>query len=163
MSKHPSEEEVNTARGEEYGDFSAMCDVSDKIKAVFRESPNWPVLDPVYRECLDLFATKFARILVGNPNHVDSWFDIGGYARLATKRAKKLSGLVRPKQVNVSISGVADLAQNIIDMTKEYGPLKHGQLCIGCTSPEGFGMGPDSPCKGCMIRGPESYPSMYLT
>jgi hypothetical protein len=43
-------------------------------------------------EALDMIASKIARIVNGNPDHVDSWVDIAGYAQLV---ADRLQGTVR--------------------------------------------------------------------
>jgi hypothetical protein len=36
-------------------------------------------------ECLDMVAVKIGRILAGDPNEVDHWLDISGYAHLVAK------------------------------------------------------------------------------
>ena len=46
------------------------------------------MLDADQVEALDMIATKIARILNGNPDHVDSWIDIAGYATLVADRLK---------------------------------------------------------------------------
>ena len=40
------------------------------------------------RESLEMLAHKVARILNGNPDYVDSWHDVSGYATLVEKRLK---------------------------------------------------------------------------
>ena len=40
------------------------------------------------RESLDMIVHKIARILNGDPNHVDSWHDIAGYATLVELELK---------------------------------------------------------------------------
>jgi hypothetical protein len=42
----------------------------------------------VQRESLDMIATKIARIVCGDPDELDSWVDIGGYAELVIKDIK---------------------------------------------------------------------------
>ena len=86
------EQHTDKARAAEYGDYSEMCAAIQSLKKVMHESRNWPVMGDEYREALDLLATKVGRIITGNPHHIDSWHDIGGYARLAEKQAKKNSG-----------------------------------------------------------------------
>jgi hypothetical protein len=43
-------------------------------------------------EALDMIFSKIARIVIGDPNHTDSWIDIAGYAKLV---ADRLEGKVR--------------------------------------------------------------------
>lgn len=73
-------------RSAEYGDYVLMAQVAQDLKAVMHRSVNWgrgTALGATKQESLDLIATKIARILCGNPNNVDSWLDIEGYARKA--------------------------------------------------------------------------------
>jgi hypothetical protein len=41
------------------------------------------------RESLDMIACKASRILNGDPNHLDSWVDIAGYATIVATRIPK--------------------------------------------------------------------------
>ena len=43
-------------------------------------------LDDDQIEALDMIASKIARVVNGNPNHIDSWIDIAGYATLVADR-----------------------------------------------------------------------------
>jgi hypothetical protein len=43
-------------------------------------------LDDDQSEALEMIAHKIARILNGDPNYVDSWLDIAGYATLVAER-----------------------------------------------------------------------------
>jgi hypothetical protein len=76
-------EEVLVDRGEEYGDYQAMCSVIQAIKIPMVRSKNWTKLRDTQRETLELVATKIGRILTGNPNNRDSWTDIEGYIKKA--------------------------------------------------------------------------------
>ena len=42
-------------------------------------------LDHSMREALDMIAHKIARIIAGNPEDIDSWVDIAGYAELVVE------------------------------------------------------------------------------
>ena len=46
----------------------------------------WETLSFDAAEALDMIQHKIARILNGDPNYIDSWTDIIGYARLVEKR-----------------------------------------------------------------------------
>jgi Domain of unknown function (DUF6378) len=65
-----------------YGDFNRQAKTAQAIKKVLVASPNWRDLSEARKEALDLIATKTSRILHGDPDHEDSWDDIGGYAHL---------------------------------------------------------------------------------
>lgn len=68
-------------RGNQYGDFAYMSELAQRIKRIFME--NGPMDNDVYSECLEMIATKLARIVAGNPEKADTWHDIAGYATLA--------------------------------------------------------------------------------
>ena len=76
-------------RGDTYGDYTEMAAVSQAIKdAVLQGSA---LLNPAQRESIEMIAVKMARIACGDPDHVDSWDDIAGYATL-------ISNLIRGKK-----------------------------------------------------------------
>jgi len=50
---------------------------------------DWHELDADQQEALEMIAHKIARILNGDPNYVDSWVDIAGYAKLVADRLAK--------------------------------------------------------------------------
>ena len=84
--------QILTERGKEYGAFQDLAKLSQILKAIARQHPGWQNLDDDMQEALDIIATKTARVLNGNPAHIDSWDDIAGYARLV---ADRLRGTVR--------------------------------------------------------------------
>lgn len=73
-------------RGSQYGTFGEVALVAQNIKAAMRHSPNWQRLPADMREALEMIADKSARILCGDPTHIDSWRDIEGYAKLIADR-----------------------------------------------------------------------------
>jgi len=71
-----------------HGDYINTSNVAQKIKNSISNNNTVPVaLD--MRESLDMIATKIARIICGNPNNIDSWDDIAGYATLISNRLRK--------------------------------------------------------------------------
>lgn len=77
--------DINTTlaeRGQNYGDFSGCASIAQQLKAVIAAAPGYAKLSPSQRESLDMIASKFGRILNGDPNYVDSWHDAAGYALL---------------------------------------------------------------------------------
>lgn len=80
-------------RGARYGKFVDHASVTQYLKYVMREyGKNWKELDDDQAEALEMIAHKIGRILNGDPNYVDSWVDIAGYAQLV---ADRLNGKVR--------------------------------------------------------------------
>ncbi len=73
-------------RGARYGEFPRHASITQNIKGAMKDSPMWNRLDPDMVECLEMVAHKVGRILNGDPNYIDSWTDIIGYARLVEKR-----------------------------------------------------------------------------
>jgi len=69
-------------RGRRYGDFSEHARITQNIKRAMMDSPNWSSLTPDKRECLEMGAHKIGRILNGDPEYHDSWFDVVGYFQL---------------------------------------------------------------------------------
>lgn len=74
------------ARDPKYGEFTAQCVVISGIEDAMHHSRNWGFLPPDMKESLGMIASKIARILNGDPDYIDSWHDIVGYARLIEKR-----------------------------------------------------------------------------
>ena len=81
-------------RGEQYGSFMHSADTVVRIKGIMHNvlARNAVHLYPDQLQALDMIATKISRIVHGNPNHLDSWIDIAGYAQLV---ADRLQGKVR--------------------------------------------------------------------
>ena len=66
--------------------------ITQRIKAVMTDTPNWIALNDDMVEALEMIAHKIGRILNGDPAYADSWVDIAGYAQLV---ADRLNGKVR--------------------------------------------------------------------
>ena len=85
---------VLDARAEQYGSFMQSSDTVIRIKGIMHNAVarNAVHLYPDQLQALDMIATKISRIVHGNPNHLDSWTDIAGYATLV---ADRLQGKIR--------------------------------------------------------------------
>lgn len=79
-------------RGIRYGLFKEHARISQMIKNIMFEYKDKVELDADQREALEMIAHKIARIINGDPNHIDSWIDIAGYAQLV---ADRLEGKIR--------------------------------------------------------------------
>lgn len=73
-------------REKQYGDFLTKANTIQELKNTMHNSPGWDTLHDDMKESLEMIATKIGRILYGDPNHHDSWHDIGGYAKLVADR-----------------------------------------------------------------------------
>ena len=73
-------------RGGRYGEFFQNAELAQDLKDVLRRAESWADLPYDICEALEMIQHKIARILNGDPNYIDSWTDIIGYARLVEKR-----------------------------------------------------------------------------
>lgn len=69
-------------RGTRYGSFSVHAMYAQKLQDVIRGSGGWDYLSPAQRQALTVICDKIARILSGDPDYIDNWHDIQGYAKL---------------------------------------------------------------------------------
>ena len=76
-------------RRKTYGDFGNLSMIANNLKACMRASDGWIRLEPAHKEALDMIVHKIARIINGDPNHIDSWHDIAGYATLVEDIIKR--------------------------------------------------------------------------
>ena len=76
-------EETLSDREKTYGDFANYCEILDCLKKSVK--PYSQELNYVHTGGLDMILSKIARILNGDPDHIDSWHDIAGYATLVEK------------------------------------------------------------------------------
>lgn len=134
MSKEINEtlKQCNTT----YGKFSRLSEISRDIKSTFHNTENWNELSSDKQEALEMIAIKIARILNGNSEYVDSWFDIAGYATLIVNELN--SG--KDKDLAKEFGGLAGIAEgsSINLNTKDYikcGVI--GNLGYHCTLPTG--------------------------
>jgi hypothetical protein len=72
-----------------YGDFAERAKISQDIKQIMQNCPNWEILEADQKESLEMVIHKISRILNGNPNYDDNWIDISGYITLVVKRLQK--------------------------------------------------------------------------
>lgn len=84
MSAEQKVDEVLEQRGNEYGDFRTMAQMAQHIKSVIlgQASQNGTPFSPEQTEAMEMIILKQCRLACGNPNNLDSWLDIAGYAQL---------------------------------------------------------------------------------
>lgn len=71
-------------RGSRYGEFKRHALITVTLKDTLDTYGD--NLDVDQREALDMIMHKIGRILNGDPNYIDSWVDIVGYAQLVVDR-----------------------------------------------------------------------------
>lgn len=81
---------VLDSRARDYGRFIDNARLAQHLKCVLRDttSEQGTVLAPDQWEALEMIMSKVSRLLSGDPNKVDSWVDIAGYATLVADRLK---------------------------------------------------------------------------
>lgn len=70
------------ARGKNYGKFAGVAEITENLMAVARKAPSYEKMTPTAKVALFMILHKTARVLNGNPEYVDNWHDIAGYATL---------------------------------------------------------------------------------
>ncbi len=81
-------ESVLKERENRYGDFTGHAKITQDLKFIMRQAPNWPLLTEDKKEALEMTAHKIGRILNGDPEYKDSWVDIEGYIHLVSVTLK---------------------------------------------------------------------------
>lgn len=78
-------------RGSRYGSFNTHAKVTQAFKLQCAEAlkDSRVVLSPSQQESLDMIFHKIGRIVNGDPNYVDSWDDIAGYATLVSDELRE--------------------------------------------------------------------------
>jgi len=69
-------------RAATYGKYTMVSHISQSLKKIIRDSPNYKSMPVYMRESLDMIANKLARILNGDYYYKDSYIDINGYIAL---------------------------------------------------------------------------------
>lgn len=85
-------QETLRERGQRYGDFPNNALITQQLKrvmAIYVKRKPVGFLASDQQEALDMIAHKIGRILNGDPDYVDSWHDIAGYAQLVADRLTK--------------------------------------------------------------------------
>ena len=84
-------DDVLNQRQKTHGNFADVAEIAQTIKDAI-DTLGSGELSHTHREALDLIATKMARIVSGDPNNIDHWLDIEGYARLVRNILERANG-----------------------------------------------------------------------
>ena len=77
-------------RGASYGNYVDQSVIAENLMREIEREKGWKKFPPTHRQATRVIVIKLARLLNGNPNHVDSWHDIAGYATLARNACEDL-------------------------------------------------------------------------
>jgi hypothetical protein len=105
-------------RGNTYGDFMSDAGICQALKDVMHKEARWSELLSDQKQALEMIMVKVARILNGNPDHIDHWVDIAGYSTLVANRLgdEKLLALPAPEG-QVSSGELPKLLRNTEDQS----------------------------------------------
>lgn len=82
-------QELLDEREKTHGDFTAHSEISQSLKSCLWHREGWLRLNMMQREALEMVCHKVARILAGDPNHIDHWRDGAGYFTLVADRLQR--------------------------------------------------------------------------
>ena len=71
-----------------YGSFEDVAFVTENIINVLKKC-NYDEMPHTHKMAMYMIASKMARLVNGDCNHLDSWHDIGGYAKLIENLIKE--------------------------------------------------------------------------
>ena len=108
-----------------HGNYADTARTVQHLKGAMREGNNWAILSDIQRESLDMIQMKIGRILSGDPDHVDHWDDITGYARLVaaplrdqtSKRPQSKGPYVPPTAVTNTPRAIDELVRRAAAVT----------------------------------------------
>lgn len=86
---------VLNERESRYGAFNTHAQITQAIKDICCGAvccTNWSQLKPYQAEALDMIAHKIGRILNGDPNYIETWKDLAGYAQLVVNELSQTEG-----------------------------------------------------------------------
>lgn len=81
-------ETILAERGATYGEYAEGSDLAMRLLAVVHSGAKYEEMNHGQQYAMFMFCAKMARLLNGDPDHVDSWSDIAGYATLVLETLK---------------------------------------------------------------------------
>lgn len=86
--KSTSVEEILAERKKTHGSFEKHAYITQTLKVFIQAHADR--LSDTQLESLEMIAHKIGRILAGDPNHIDHWDDIAGYATLISNNLRSV-------------------------------------------------------------------------
>ncbi len=73
-----------------YGSFFKISATSQRLKKALIHTSNFQHLGVSKKESIEMILHKIARIVHGDPEYLDNWHDIAGYATLIEKEINEI-------------------------------------------------------------------------
>ena len=73
-------ETILAERGASYGEYADGTDIAMCLFGIVQNCVKYDEMTNPEQYAMFMFCAKMARLLNGDPHHVDSWNDIAGYA-----------------------------------------------------------------------------------
>lgn len=116
-------EDTLAERGARYGVFADHAVICQGIKKAMWQHPGWQKLADDQKQALEVIADKIARMLNGDPDYIDNWHDIIGYAKLVEDR---LVGLLQTQQgVPLTVNPFTPQVTPLAQCPSAYGVLQN--------------------------------------
>ena len=122
-------QQILAARKSQHGPFWLHAEFTQLLKGIaYSDAGNYARLSAAQRESIDMILHKIARILAGNPDHIDHWDDIAGYATL-------VANILREKEHQV-IAQSHDAALGVPETSKDSIQAPASRLASPIRSPD---------------------------
>ena len=94
----------------QYGKFARQAEIAQALKLRIKTAllARGRILLPDQLEALDMIMHKVARIVNGNPQNIDSWRDIAGYASLVVQSLEEVETAREKEQQHLRYSPFDD-------------------------------------------------------
>lgn len=96
-----------------YGSFDDHAMITQNIKKAMVDSKNWRLLSESKKECLEMVAHKIGRILNGDPDYIENFHDIAGYATLVCNQLAITEGATNARVIKTRNVGGKWVDDNI--------------------------------------------------
>lgn len=75
-------ETILAERGATYGEYAEGTKIAMDLFAIMQAAPSYPAMSAGQQYAVMMICVKLARLLNGDPNHIDSWTDASAYCLL---------------------------------------------------------------------------------
>ena len=79
-------------RGARYGNYSDVAGTTQQLMSIVGCGANYEHLNAEQKTSLFMICNKIARAVNGDPNYIENWHDIAGYATLAERACEAERG-----------------------------------------------------------------------
>lgn len=127
--------EVLSERGSNYGSFHTFSNLSQTLYAIIVKHYNdvnqqrgeEAQLPAFMAESLRMICHKLARIANGNPYHLDSWVDIGGYSQLVAQIIEETNAIAAATAAELEVPKEAKPPASVTPLTQPQVIVEQGE------------------------------------